>query len=63
MEQVLSPRFKGYLNRDTAEGILPDAEDCMEAMEKCLDLRDSYAPPEGSGLRVDSEGTYFDVDS
>lgn len=62
MKQVLSPRFKGYLNRDTAEGILPDAEDCTEAMEQCFDLRDLYAPPEGSGLVVDSEGTYFDVD-
>jgi len=62
MKQVLAPRFKGYLNRDTAEGILPDAEDCTEAMEQCFDVRDLYAPPEGSGLVVNSEGTYFDVD-
>jgi hypothetical protein len=43
-----------------AHGILPNGEDCAEAVEHCLDLRDSYAPPEGSGLVVNSEGTYFD---
>ena len=63
MKQVMLPRFKGYLNRDTAQGILPDAEDCAEALARCFDLRDLYAPPDGSGLVVNEEGTYFDVDS
>lgn len=60
-EQVLREvRFRGHHARDVAHGILPNGEDCAEAVEHCLDLRDSYAPPEGSGLVVNSEGTYFD---
>jgi hypothetical protein len=60
-EQVLNkPRFRGHHARDVAHGILSDGEDCAEAVEHCLDLRDAYAPPEGSGLVVNTEGTYFD---
>jgi hypothetical protein len=61
LEQVLKmPRFRGHHARDVAHGILPDGDDCVEAMEHCLDLRDSYAPPEGSGLVINAEEIYFD---
>lgn len=61
LEQVLKmPRFRGHHARDVAHGILPDGDDCVEAMERCLDLRDSYAPPEGSGLVNNAEEIYFD---
>jgi hypothetical protein len=53
-------KYKGYHNRDVVNGILPDREDCFEAMEYCLGLRDTYHPPEGSGLGDDEEGSYFD---
>jgi hypothetical protein len=56
----LSRKFSGYHNRDVMQNILPEAEDCKEAMEYSLDLRDIYHPPDGSGLGVDEEGTYFD---
>jgi hypothetical protein len=60
MKQGLSRKFSGYHNRDVMQNILPEAEDCREAMEYSLDLRDIYHPPDGSGLGVDEEGTYFD---
>ena len=53
-------KYKGYYNRDIARGTLPEREDSLEAMEYCLGLRDSYCPPDGSGLGDDMEGTYFD---
>ena len=53
-------KFKGYHNRDVTHGVLPEKEDCLEALEYCLGLRDTYHPPEGSGLGDDAEGTYFD---
>jgi hypothetical protein len=58
-ENLTSFRFKGYHNRDVTNNILPEKEDCLEAMEYCLGLRDTYHPPEGSGLGDDAEGTYF----
>ena len=53
-------KFKGYHNRDVTNGVLPEKEDCLEALEYCLGLRDTYHPPEGSGLGDDEEGNYFD---
>ena len=46
--------------RDVAAGIVPEYEDCQEALEACLDLEDVYEPPLDTGLVPDSEGTYFD---
>jgi len=60
MRDGLSRKFNGYHNRDVMQNILPEAEDCKEAMEYSLDLRDIYHPPNGSGLGVDEEGNYFD---
>jgi hypothetical protein len=60
MKQAMMPRSRGYYNRDVTNGLLPEQEDCQEALASCLDVRDLYRPPSGSGLAVDEEGIYFD---
>jgi hypothetical protein len=55
MKMVLGHRYRGYYNRDVMNGVLPEAEDCQEALENCFNVRDAYLPPEGSGL-VEPEG-------
>jgi len=45
-----TPRFRGYYNRDVSNGVLPEMEDCDEALEACFNKRDVYRPPSGSGL-------------
>lgn len=61
MKDSLSHKYRGYHNRDVSNGVLPEADDCSEAQDYCFDARDSYQPPEGSGLVLDSEGSYFDT--
>ena len=51
---------RALFQRDAAQGLLPEVDDCREALAACWDLRDSYEPPSGSGLIVDEEGTYVD---
>jgi len=53
MKMVLGPRYRGYHQRDIVNDVLPEAEDCQEALEGCLNLRDVYHPPDASGLAVD----------
>jgi len=60
IKQAMLPRYRGYYNRDVMNGILPEAEDCQEALAFSLDVRDLYQPPEGSGLVQNEEGIYFD---
>ena len=55
MKMVLGPRYRGFYNRDVLNEVLPEAEDCQDALEKCYDMRDAYLPPEGSGL-VEDDG-------
>jgi len=62
MKDALSPKSRGYYSRDAMSGVLPEADDCEEAVSFCYDLRDVYRPPEGSGLADDEEGSYFDDD-
>jgi hypothetical protein len=50
-----SPRFKGFYNRDVSNGVLPELEDCDEALEACWNKRDVYQPPSGSGLGSDED--------
>lgn len=50
-----SPRFRGYYNRDISNGVLPEIEDCEEALEACWNKRDVYQPPSGSALRFGEE--------
>jgi hypothetical protein len=36
---------RGYFLRDVAHGILPEEDECIEALSHCLDVRDLYRPP------------------
>lgn len=54
-EVLSSIRYRGFYNRDVQSGVLPEREDSEEAIAFCLDLRDLYHPPEGSGLGMDIE--------
>ena len=44
---IHAPRFRGYHNRDVSNGVLPELEDCEEALEACWNKRDVYEPPSG----------------
>ena len=50
-----STRFRGYCNRDIANGVIPELEDCEEALEACWNKRDVYQPPSGSDLRLEED--------
>mmetsp|Transcript_19090 Transcript_19090/g.22099 ORF Transcript_19090/g.22099 Transcript_19090/m.22099 type:complete len:754 (+) Transcript_19090:111-2372(+) len=54
-KSMLSSRCRGYYNRDISNAVLPEVEDCEEALEACLSKRDVYHPPQGSGLVVEEE--------
>ena len=56
---------KGYFSRDAMSGLIPEKDDCEEALEYCRELVDVYEPPMGSGLVVgenenDGIDAYFD---
>lgn len=59
MKEALSPKLRGFFNRQVAQGALPELDDCSESLEKCLDLRDLYLPPEGSGLVAARDSDVF----
>ncbi len=46
---------RGFYNRDVSNGVLPELEDCEEALEACWNKRDVYMPPSGSGLGYESD--------
>ena len=48
-------RYRGLYNRDVINGVLPELEDCEEALEACWNKRDVYEPPLGSGLGPDGD--------
>lgn len=55
----------GYLSRDVMSGLIPEKDDCEEALEYCRELVDVYEPPMGSGLVLgdeenDTMNAYFD---
>lgn len=54
IDSLHSRRNRGYLSRDVMSGIMPEQDDCEEALEYCQELVDVYEPPLGSGL-VDGE--------
>lgn len=62
LKTALSQKYKGYLRRDNMAGLAPEVEDCEEAKESCLSLRDLYEPPM-SGHEWDEEGVYFEDNS
>jgi hypothetical protein len=60
MKRAMSAlQYRGCYQRDVQLGLLPEAEDCQDALAALWDIRDAYQPPEGSGLVVDEEGSYF----
>ena len=61
LKSALSRKYSGYLSRDGMTGLAPESEDCDEAMEACLTLRDVYEPP-SMEFDSDEEG-YFEDNS
>jgi hypothetical protein len=59
LKTALSQKYKGYLRRDSMAGLAPELEDCEEAQESCLSLRDLYEPPM-SGHDSEEEGVYYE---
>lgn len=53
MKTSMGRRSSGYVNRDVMNGILPEREDCEEALARVWDLCDAYIPPNGSGFDSD----------
>jgi hypothetical protein len=64
VDALHSRRNMGYLSRDIMAGVIPEKDDCEEALEYCRELMDVYEPPLGSGLvgedENDSGDAYFD---
>ena len=64
VDALHSRRNMGYFSRDVMAGIIPEKDDCEEALEYCRELMDVYEPPLGSGLvgedENDSGDAYFD---
>merc|ERR550539_227400 len=56
MNEALSRKYQGYLSRDCMAGLVPEREDCTDAVEHCMNLRDTYEPPM---MFDDDEGSYF----
>ena len=56
----------GCLSRDVMAGIIPEKDDCEEALEYCRELADVYESPAGSRLlglgddENDDMDAYFD---
>jgi len=51
MQEAIKPnRFRGYYSRDVLNGVLPELEDCEEAVEGCWSKCDVYQPPSGLGV-------------
>ncbi len=55
----------GFLSRDVMSGLIPEKDDCAEALEYCQELADVYEPPMGSGLVLEDDenddmNAYFD---
>ena len=59
-DALKSSKTQGLYQREVADGILPEADDCEESMEHCLDLRDVYEPPNGSRYDEDDGDQYMD---
>ena len=55
MKKSISRKCHGFYNRDVQQGVLPELEDCQDALEGLFDLQDVYRPPEGSGAVVEED--------
>jgi len=52
---MTAPRFRGYYNRDCLNSVLPERDDCEEALEGCWDKRDLYQPPQAAGVDIEDD--------
>jgi hypothetical protein len=51
---------RGWFLRDVACGALPEEDECVEALSRCLDVRDVYRPPNRLDLEEgDADGEDF----
>ena len=62
LKDALSKKYRGYMSRDIMANIVPEYDDCTEALEHLQTLSDIYEPPNGTGFGSDHEGSYFDDD-
>ena len=53
---TLGPRYRGYYQRDVMNAVLPELEDCEDALANHWDLVDLYHPPDGSGFGLAGDG-------
>lgn len=60
LKSALSRKNVGYMRRDGMAGLAPEGEDCEDAVEACLTLRDVYEPPSFGFDDCDDEGIYFE---
>lgn len=63
-ERVVAPQSRKSLdrsryNQDVALGLLPELDDMKDALTTLFDLRDSYSPPDSSGLVFDDADDDF----
>ena len=61
VKDVLSSQNRGFFNRDVANGILPEEDNCHEVLSTIYNFRDRYQPPRGSGL-IEEEGDHVFLD-
>ncbi|KAL7561809.1 hypothetical protein ACA910_013345 [Epithemia clementina (nom. ined.)] len=59
VKQVLSRQSRGFFNRDVANEILPEEDNCHEVLSTIYNLRDKYQPPRGS-IEEDDDGLFMD---
>jgi hypothetical protein len=55
-KSALSRKYSGYLDRDAISGLVPDSDDCTDALETCMAYRDVYEPRMNFS---DDDGAYF----
>jgi hypothetical protein len=60
-EKLFASKYQGYRQREVTNGNLLETDDCLDAMEYCLSLQDTYRPPDGSGLAEDQSDIDWDV--
>jgi hypothetical protein len=45
--------YYGYFSPEFTSGLIPEKDDCEEALEYCRELAEVYEPPIGSGISID----------
>ena len=60
-EKLLAPKYQGYRQREVSNGNLLETDDCLDSMEYCWNLQDTYRPPDGSNLTEEQSEIDWDV--